>query len=140
MIRIESAEAPFTLPRVAFQAIRALGRAEAMGLLPEDECIEALNLPSWRRVMRCIHRAGIARGIQLAASQDHSGAALERSLENLNVALAESPAPEFEWNRLTKVLGQELLSRLLGISASSLRRYKAAARTTPDDVADRLHF
>ena len=48
--------------------------------------------------------------------------------------------PEFEWSRLTEVLGLELLSRLLGISASSVRRYKAAARTTPDDVADRLHF
>jgi hypothetical protein len=38
------------------------------------------------------------------------------------------------------VLGLELLSRLLGISSSSVRRYRAAARTTPDDVADRLHF
>ena len=51
-----------------------------------------------------------------------------------------SPAPEFEWDRATEVLGLELLSRLLGISASSLRRYKAAARSTPDDVADKLHF
>jgi hypothetical protein len=38
------------------------------------------------------------------------------------------------------VLGLDLLSRMLSISASSVRRYKAAARTTPDDVADRLHF
>jgi hypothetical protein len=38
------------------------------------------------------------------------------------------------------VLGLELLARLLSISTSSLRRYKAAARTTPDDVAERLHF
>jgi hypothetical protein len=52
----------------------------------------------------------------------------------------ESPVPEFEWNRLTAVLGLDLLSRLLGISASSVRRYLAAARTTPDDVAGRLHF
>jgi len=48
--------------------------------------------------------------------------------------------PEFEWNRLTEVLGSDLLSRLLGASASSVRRYKAASRTTPDDVAARLHF
>ncbi len=32
------------------------------------------------------------------------------------------------------------LRRLLGISASSVRRYRTAARSTPDDVADRLHF
>jgi hypothetical protein len=58
----------------------------------------------------------------------------------LNLALEESPVPEFEWNSLLDTLGLELLSRLLGISASSIRRYKAAARTTPDDVAERLHF
>ena len=48
--------------------------------------------------------------------------------------------PEFEWNRLTDVLGLPLLSRLLGISAISIRRYKAAARTPPDEVAHKLHF
>ncbi len=71
---------------------------------------------------------------------ENSGAGLERILEHLNTALEESPAPEFEWNRLTEVLGLELLSQLLGISATSVRRYKTAARSTPDDVADRLHF
>jgi hypothetical protein len=41
---------------------------------------------------------------------------------------------------MTTVLGPDLLRRLLGISPSSVRRYKGAARTTPDDVAGRLHF
>jgi hypothetical protein len=67
-------------------------------------------------------------------------AGLERTIEKLNLALEESPAPEFEWGRLMEVLGLELLSRFLGLSASSIRRYKAAARTTPDDAAGRLHF
>jgi hypothetical protein len=62
-----------------------------------------------------------------------------RDLER-NLALEESPVPEFEWNRLAEVLGVDLLSRLLGISASSLRRYRLAARGTSDDVAARLHF
>ena len=142
MIQIESARAPFTSPRIAFQAVTALGRADAMGLLPADEHIETLDLPSFRRVVRHIHRAGIARNIQLELGDDltNSVPGLERTLKHLNLALEESPAPEFEWNRLTEVLGRELLSRLLGISPSSVRRYKAAARTTPDDVADRLHF
>jgi uncharacterized protein (DUF2384 family) len=52
--------------------------------------------------------------------------------------LEESPIPEFEWNRLTDVLGVELLSRLLGISGSSVRRYKMAARSTRNEVAERL--
>ena len=142
MIQIESARAPFSSPRVAFQAIMALWRADAMGLLPASERIQTLDLSSFRKVIRHIHSAGIARTIQLELGQDldDSGAGLERMLEHLNTALEESPAPEFEWNRLTEVLGLELLSRLLDISATSVRRYKAAARSTPDDVADRLHF
>jgi uncharacterized protein (DUF2384 family) len=71
---------------------------------------------------------------------DASGSNLERTLEHLNIALEESPVPEFEWNRLAEVLGLELLGRLLGISATSIRRYRANARTTPDEVAERLHF
>lgn len=141
-IQIESAQAPFTSPGVAFQAVTALGRADAMGLLPANERIEALDLRSLRRVVRYIHRAGIARAIQLDQTEPGaaSNASLERTLEQLNMALEESPVPEFEWNRLTQVLGIELLSRLLGISGSSVRRYSAAARTTPDAIANRLHY
>ena len=139
MIQIESAKAPFTSPRVAFQAVTALGRADAMGLLPPGEHIETLDLSSFRKAVRHIHRAGIARNIQLDLV-DASGPQLERTLEHLNLALEESPVPEFEWSRLAEVLGLELLSRLLGISGTSIRRYRANARTTPDDVAERLHF
>jgi hypothetical protein len=139
MIQIESAKAPFTSPRVVFQAVTALGRADAMGLLPADEHIETLDLPSFRKAVRHIHRAGIGRNIQLDLT-DPSPSNLERTLEHLNLALEESPVPEFEWNRLAEVVGLELLARLLGISGSSIRRYRANARTTPDDVAERLHF
>jgi len=139
MIRIESAKAPFTSPGLAFQAVTALGRADAMGLFPAEERIETLDLLSFRRAVRHIHRAGIARNIQLDLTDPH-GPNLERTLEHLNLALEESPAPEFEWNRLGELLGLELLGRLLGISGSSIRRYRANARTTPDDVAERLHF
>lgn len=41
---------------------------------------------------------------------------------------------------MERILGAELLSALLGISASSLRRYGKGARHTPDAVAVRLHF
>src|ERR1035441_8468593 len=142
MIQIESAKGPFTSPRIACTGLTALGRADAMGLLPADEHIETLDLQSFRKAVRHIHRAGIARNIQLDLRNDlaSSGPDLERILEHLNLALVESPVPEFEWNRLTDVVGLDLLSRLLGISARSIGRYKAAARTTPDDVADRLHF
>jgi hypothetical protein len=49
-------------------------------------------------------------------------------------------SPEFEWDRLTEVLGLDLLSRLLGISSSGIRRYRASARFTPDEVAAQLHL
>ena len=142
MIQIESARTPFNTPRVVFQAITALGRAEAMGLSPAGERIETLDLPSFRKVVRHIHRAGIARTVHLGWDDDveNSSPGLERTLERLNTALEESPAPEFEWTRLAEGLGLDLVSRLLGISTSSVRRYKASSRTTPDDVADRLHF
>jgi hypothetical protein len=126
---------------LAFQAIAALGRADAMGLLPADERIETLDLASFQKIVRHIHRAGIARTIRFDPAGDFmdSPPELERALDHLNTALADSPVPEFEWNRLVEVVGLELLSRLLGVSASSVRRYKASARTTPGDVADRLH-
>jgi hypothetical protein len=139
MIQIESAKAPFTDPRIAFQAVTAFGRADAMGLLPRDERIETLDLSSFRRFVRHIHRAGIARNIPLDLT-DASEPNLERILERLNLALEESPVPDFEWNRMIGVLGLDLLARLLGISVTSCRRYRANARTTPDDVAERLHF
>jgi hypothetical protein len=142
MIQIESMGTPFTSRRLAFQAIAALGRADAMGLVPANERIETLDLASFQKIVRHIHRAGIARTIRFdpASGFMDSPPELERALEHLNIALADSPVPEFEWNRLVDVLGLELLSRLLGVSASSVRRYKASARTTPGDVADRLHF
>jgi hypothetical protein len=67
------------------------------------------------------HRKGIARNIQLDRTE----------AEHLNIALEESPVPEFEWNRLTEVLGLELLSRLVGTSSSSVRRYKAGRKDHP---------
>jgi hypothetical protein len=77
------------------------------------------------------HRAGIARTIRFDSADGFmdSSPELERALEHLNTALADSPVPEFEWSRLVDVLGLELLSRLLGVSATSVRRYKASART-----------
>jgi hypothetical protein len=41
---------------------------------------------------------------------------------------------------VARVFDAEHLAPLLGISVSSLRRYQAGTRSTPDDVAARLHF
>ena len=61
-------------------------------------------------------------------------------LAEIHDALDESPAPATEWPALHEILGADLLARLVGISASSTRRYLEGARATPDAVAARLHF
>src|SRR4051794_5017981 len=50
------------------------------------------------------------------------------------------PVPGAAWLDLERVLGAELLAGLVGVSASSLRRYATGSRPTPNAVAARLHF
>lgn len=142
MIQITSSKGVLRNTRLAQQAVAAFGRADAMGLLPRKERIDTLDLPSLRTVLKHVHRAGIGRAIQAVMNSDlaEDASALERLLNQLNTALEESPAPEYEWRRLVDILGIDLLAGLLGISATSVRRYRAAARSTPDEVAARLHL
>ena len=53
--------------------------------------------------------------------------------------LGASPVPASEWPALQRVLGVDLLGRLLSVSTASVRRYLSGTRKTPDDVAVRLH-
>ncbi len=82
--------------------------------------------------------AGIARLIRRPAG--HDAAETAGWLRALHEALAGSPVPRTEWPALSRSLGLDLLSRLLGISHSSARRYLSGARMTPDEIAARLHF
>lgn len=142
MVRIRSVADPFKHPDLYYHAISAIRRAEAMGLLPEDEVIESLDRDTMRRVLNHVVSAGIGRGLHVEltepARRDVGG--LEKLLEQLNVALEESPAPMYEWPRLVGVFGVDQLARLLAVSPSSVRRYKESARITPDGIAARLHF
>lgn len=138
MIQIATTHNPFDNLKLASQAFTTLGRADAMGLLPLHEEIDTMSLASLRTVLSYIQRAGIGKAIQIAP--DTGDAGLANMLERLNAALEESPAPQFEWERLSGILGVDLLSRLLGVAVASIRRYRSAVRTTPDDVAARLHW
>ena len=62
------------------------------------------------------------------------------ALQRLNDALDASPVPASEWPGLVNILGIDLLARLVGVSAVSVRRYASGNRPTPDDIAARLHF
>ncbi len=61
--RLRRWASPFTSPRLMLQAVTALRRAEAMGLLPGDEHMHTLDVSSLRKAVRHIQRAGMARHI-----------------------------------------------------------------------------
>jgi hypothetical protein len=130
-------------PNLAREAVVALGRADAMGLLAEEPKVDAHDLSAALvNLIEHLRRAGIGRTIYafMDGPLSENPGEMERLLRQLNAALEESPVPEYEWKQMVGVLGPDLLARLVGISPTSLRRYEAAARTTPDKVAARLHF
>jgi hypothetical protein len=67
-------------------------------------------------------------------------AKLRNALDAAVRDLEQSPTPDTEWEALERVLDDDLLGDLVGVSPSSVRRYANATRRTPDAVADRLHF
>ena len=140
VIRIESVQSPFDNPEIARLGISVLMRADAMGLIAERS-ISRLDLAEWERVAKDVTRAGVGKGI---LAERFGAAAPEPNrfhsmLEHVNEALGASPVPASEWPALQRVLGVDLLARLLSISTVSLRRYPSGTRKTPDDVAVRLH-
>ena len=139
-LRIQSVQHPFDDPSVMPVAIAALSRADAMGLLPGK--INRLDLKAMLGLETGMAEAQIGQGFvaELHRLPNVEPAALAALLEKIVEALNESPAPAHEWRALQGILGPELLGRLLGVSLSSVRRYLAGARSTPDTVAVRLHF
>jgi hypothetical protein len=80
-------------------------------------------------------------GVSLAfgAGGGKSNALLD-ALRRANDALEGSAVPADEWRHQRRLLGDDLLAELCGVSAPSLRRYASAVRATPDPVAGRLHM
>lgn len=130
-------------PQLHALAARAAVRADAMGLLPDGAELSATHsldaAYTLARVLDVARDAGIGRALTLP--QDPTDEERwEGFVLDLLEALKESPLPRTEWVGLERVLGADMLADLVGISPSSLRRYAAATRDTPDDVAARLHF
>lgn len=124
-------------------------RSAAMGLLSARQVTE-LSPRSVRGLVTDLQQHGLAgrAGIFLAPLMQDGlqtwDAATERRLEHdlgqLAQALEDSPNPATEWSSMRQTLGDELLSALLDVSASSLRRYAAGERSTPEAIAARLHW
>ena len=138
-IQITSTQPPFDTPAIAARAARLLACADAMGLLA-DLAINRLDLPLLRTVVDRLAAAGIGQEMQAALAVPRTVPDLNTLLSRLNQALAESPAPAYEWAALSALFDSESLAALLGVSSASLHRYRAGVRKTPDRVADRLHF
>ncbi len=143
MLRIKSVGKPFTTPGLAVKGATAFARADAMGLFPERELTVTLDASTLGRLAARLSRAGIGGAVvPMLISQTLVGEPklLEQYLDQLTEALEASPVPASEWKQLMRLLGVDMLERLLGISAPSIRRYARTIRNTPDAVAGRLHW
>ena len=137
--QILSVHGPFDNPDLASAAAGALSRADAMGLL--DQPVTCLDKAAIQALLAGMSEAGIGRNVvaRLQRLQWSDLDKLSSELERVSEALEQSPAPEREWRILQRILGLDLLARLVGISQSSARRYLSGTRSTPDAVAARLH-
>jgi hypothetical protein len=141
--RIVSIADPFGKPGLVPLSFALLARAQVMGFLPEEVGGETrLDLRLIEGVAGRLSAVGVAQEQALAlrqAAAEQDGEQIELALRRTIEAVDASPQPEGEWEPARELLGDELLARLLGISASSLRRYAVGERTTPDESAWRLH-
>lgn len=145
-IQIRSVSASYEDPLLLSSLLRLYTKADAMGLLPAKPIVEVTPA-----TLKAVLKAYQAKGL-LGTSQTRIETLLketrsERStseavsaLSEVLKAIDESPVPDKEWPAMRKVFDDDELARLLGISSSSLKRYAPAARSTPDDVADRVHW
>jgi hypothetical protein len=147
-IRIESDQLPPWAPLLGPALASVVARSAAMGLLGGSP-VTRLDSALVKRLVKALqrHRIGANAGVILAPLT--TGAAeldaptqqrVASGLEQLNEALEASATPQSEWPAMREVFGDDKLVQLLGVAASSLRRYANAERPTPDDVAAKLHW
>jgi Protein of unknown function (DUF2384) len=141
----KSTWAPAPGRRVRRLLVDASRRAEAMGLLdlpPAAEAGPQSDIGAFRRLATQAEKAGIATATAAALHNVETPTPEELAslLTTMIAALEASPAPKFEWNGIGRVFDAEQLASLLNISLSSLKRYQAGERATPDAIAARLHF
>lgn len=141
MLRLRSAEPPFDNALVAGQAARLLALVEATGAWQPRGVVEQLDLPLFEEALSSLSAVGVAGAAALEAS-GYAGKPSEdfaQWISHLREVVASSPIPDTELPKLDELFKTEPLAELLGIGASSLRRYLADMRPVPDDVANRVH-
>ncbi|HEX5475302.1 MAG TPA: hypothetical protein VFX12_11620 [Vicinamibacterales bacterium] len=126
----------------AFAAAEAVRKAYAVGLIERSPDFPELTYPDVRQTASRVREAGIAvRAAALLERREPPPAdELMWALREIDARLEESPLPRTEWPRMAALFDRDQLARLLRISPSSVVRYQHGERTTPDDVAARLHM
>jgi hypothetical protein len=116
-------------------------RAEAMGLV-EPDAVARADVAAVRKLAAGVRRAGIAAAAadELRNVETPTPSEVAGLLDTMIAALEASPVPAFEWAGVARVIPPEDVAALINVSLSSLKRYQAGERETPDDVAARLHF
>lgn len=117
-----------------------------MGLLSSKPIVE-LSPTTLRAVLKAYQSQGLLGTLHTrlpALLKDlHAGNSANGVLSTLSAVLEAidgSPVPEREWPTMRNVFGDDDLAQLLSVSASSLKRYASGERSTPDDIADRVHW
>jgi hypothetical protein len=117
-------------------------KAHAVGLTDESPSFPDFTYAAVKRTVLHVREAGIGERAarELAQARPDDAARIAGRLREIDALLEESPLPESEWRRVLEVLDRDQLAALTGISPASVLRYEKQERTTPDDVAARLHF
>jgi hypothetical protein len=142
--QISSVGFPFSEPGLTRLGIHVLMRAASMGLFDRDQVISRLDWESYQALIRTIATDGglgqglVAEAISLTPTSERL--AYQALLERVADALEASPVPDREWRPMLDVFAHQDLAPLLGASSSSIRRYADGSRTTPQEIAERLHF
>ena len=139
--QIESIDEPIgSDAEASFAVARLISRAEYLGVWPELQGERVVNRAFLNTLFVKLVGAGLVRDDRLRLSNANTAAEYRSLFEHVLEVIEHSPLPASEWAPLHNVLGDELLANLLDISAASLRRYSRNERSTPDDIAGRLHF
>jgi len=142
VLHIDSVAEPFRSDRVlADLALRLLSRAEYAGCLPAGGGHLVLDGEVIRTVGKCLAQAQMPTSRwTFLDGPEVSSARWREAVTAMNEQIEMSPQPAGEWGPVLGTLGEDMVAELLGVSVSSVRRYSAGNRVTPQDIAERLHF
>ncbi|PYI69084.1 hypothetical protein CVV68_04675 [Arthrobacter livingstonensis] len=129
--------------RIAVQAVQLISLARLLNLLPTTYH-PGLDFPTIKATLDAFANHGIGRQVAANGDQLQTGDLPEDEvstlLSDVMKAIEQSPLPMQEWEPIHGLLGDDLLEKLVATSTSSVHRYRTGERTTPDNVAARLHF